>query len=236
MQRHARSAVGPVQPMEVSMNPRPLLAGTVACAVLFASFAHAQSTTTDPGFVPDTGQINPGHALQPPPTTPPAPIANPADVRAALLMPDPGTISLGEDPNAGGKAQPATTGKSVTSGEQPGPIASTMQTKPAKFSHRNDVIDHMPTMGMPLRLDEKQRQQIFQAITSEKTSEIAATQTFKPADAVPYAAAGQIHPFPGSIRGIPDLAFLAYMKGKDRVYLVTTRTADPIVVDILDGK
>jgi len=172
MQRHARSAVVPVQPMEVSMNPRLLLAGTAACAVLFASFAHAQSTTTDPGFVPGTGQINPGHALQPPPTTPAAPIANPADVRAALLMPDPETISLGEDPNAGGKAQPVTTGKGITSGEQPGPIASTMQTKPAKFSHRNDVIDHMPTMGMPLRLDEKQRQQIFQAITSEKTPDL----------------------------------------------------------------
>jgi len=41
---------------------------------------------------------------------------------------------------------------------------------------------------------------------------------------------------PDSIRGIPDLAFLAYMKSKDKVYLVSTRTADPIVVDILGGK
>ncbi len=35
---------------------------------------------------------------------------------------------------------------------------------------------------------------------------------------------------------MPSLAGLAYLKGKDKVYLVTTKTALPIVVDVLEGK
>ena len=219
------------------MIVRTLLASTVAVGTLLAAVSHAQDRpTTQPGFVPDTGQINSGHAPQPPSASPSRPIADPAEVRAALMMPDPGTISLGEDPNAGGAPQLATTGKGITGGEQPGPIGSTMQTKPAKFSRRNALIDHTPTMAMPLRLDEAQRQQIVQAIASEKEPALDAAQAFKPADAVPFAFAAQIHPLPESVRSMPGLGFLAYLKGKDRVYLVTTRTADPIVVDILDGK
>lgn len=217
------------------MIVRTLLAGTVAFGTLFAAVVHAQDKpTTQPGFVPDTGQINPGHATQPPSASPSAPVADPADVRAALMMPDPGTISLGAAASSG-TPQPATTGKGIADVEQPGPIGSTMQTKPAKFSRRNDLIDHTPTMAMPLRLDEAQRQQIVQAIASEKTRALEGAQAFKPADAVPFAFSAEIHPLPESIRGIPGLAYLAYMKGKDRAYLVTTRTADPVVVDVLNG-
>ena len=35
----------------------------------------------------------------------------------------------------------------------PGPIGATIQTMPAKFSHRNDVLDHMPVMAWPLPLN-----------------------------------------------------------------------------------
>ena len=220
------------------MSTRLLLAAAIACATLYASLAYAESTSSsDPGFVPDTGQINPGTAPHPwSAAAGPLPIAEPAEVRAALLMPDPGTISLGEQAAANGKAQPETTGKGNASGEQPGPIGSTMQTKPAKFSHRNDVLDHTLTMGTPLLLDAQQRKQVFQAVMAQKTPAPAGTHDFKPADIVPYSLSTQIHPLPDSTRDISDLAMLAYMKGNDKIYLVTTRTADPIVVDILDGR
>jgi len=219
------------------MSSHPMLAAAIACATLFASLAYAESTSSsDPGFDPGTGQINPGTAPHPWSAAATLPIADPAEVRAALLMPDPGTISLGDQTPANGKAQPGTTGTGSTSGEEPGPIGSTMQTKPAKFSHRNDVLDHTLTMGTPLRLNAQQRKQVFQAAMTQKTPAPAGTRDFKPADIVPHSLSAQIHPLPDSIRDIPDLALLAYMKGNDKIYLVTTRTADPIVVDILDGR
>ena len=214
------------------MRPHPLLISTLALgAVLAAPLAHSQ----DKGFVPGTGQINEGAAHLPPAPTPPIPRANQEDVRAALLMPNQGTISLGEEPNASGTPQPQTTGKGLTSGEQAGPIASQLQTKPAKFSHRNDAIDHTPIMGMPFKLDAQQRQQIVQAVMADK-SQAVSEENFKPADALPYSLASSLHPLPESLRSMPSLARLDYLKGKDKVYLVTTATALPIVVDVLDAK
>ena len=220
------------------MLSRTLLLGTIAVATLLtAPLAYSENTppSADKGFVPGTGQINKGSAHLPPAPTPPTPLADREDVRAALLMPEPGTISVGEQPDASGKAQPETTGKGLTSGEQAGPIGSTLQTKPAKFSHRNDAIDHTPTMGMPFKLDQQQRQQIVQAVASNNTAGTSG-QDFKPADALPYALAANIQPLPESVGKMPTLARLGYLKGNDRVYLVTTATAVPIVVDVLDGK
>jgi len=213
------------------MLPRTSFLLTAALAVLsIAPLAYAQ----DKGFDPNTGQINQGAAHLPPAPTPPIPRANQEDVRAALLTPDPGTISLGEEPNASGTPQPETTGKGITAGEQAGPIASQLQTKPAKFSHRNDAIDHTPIMGMPFKLDPEQRQQIVQAVM--KGEGPAATQDFNPADAVPYSMAASVRPLPLSLDSMRGLAGLAYLKGKDKVYLVSTATAVPIVVDVLEGK
>lgn len=216
------------------MIRRSLFAGTVAFGVAFAAPTHAQ--TTQPGFVPGTGQINPGGAPHPPSATPAPPIADHEAVRAALLMPDPGTISTGEQPNTSGKPQPETTGKGITAGEAPGPIASTMQTKPAKFSHRNDVIDHTPTMAMPFRLDDAQRKQIVQAVMSESTPAFSGTRDFKAADVVPFSLAGNIHPLPEGVRDLPDMGGLAFLRSKNKIYLISTTTADPVVVDVLAAK
>lgn len=215
------------------MVPRILLIGTLSLGTaLTAPFAHSQ----DRGSASQTGQINSGTAHQPPSATPPQPIADPEDVRAALMMPDPGTISLGEQPNTSGKAQPETTGQGITSVEQPGPIGSTLQTMPAKFSHRNDAIDHTPIMGMPFKLDAQQRQKIFQAVMADDAPAAAETQNFKPADALPYPVTLKVRPLPLSLDDMPSVNKLDYLKGKDKVYLVTAATATPIVVDILDGK
>jgi hypothetical protein len=224
--------------MENCMPSRTSILGAVALAALLTAPAYSDDrpATAAKGFNPGTGQINNGAAHLPPAPTPPTPLADREDVRAALLMPDPGTISVGEQSDASGKSQPETTGKGITNVEQAGPIGSTMQTKPAKFSHRNDAIDHTPTMGMPFNLDAQQRQQIVQAVMAKKTEDAVVTKEFKPADAVPYSMAASVHPLPLSLDSMPRLAGLAYLKGKDKVYLVTTRTAVPIVADVLDGK
>ena len=217
------------------MLPRTLLMATAAFGLLLAIPA-AQSQNKPTNAELDAGQLNRGAAHQPPAPTPPIPRADHEDVRAALMMPDPGTISTGEQPNASGKAQPETTGKGITSGEQAGPIASTMQTKPAKFSRRNDAIDHTPIMGMPYKLDAKQRQRVFQAVMSTDAPVAANMQNFKPADALPYSLAKDIRPVPLSLQDLRNVDKLDFVKSKDKVYLVSAATAVPIVVDILNGK
>jgi hypothetical protein len=224
--------------MEDCMLSRTSLLGVAALAALLTAPAYSENkpATADKGFNPGTAQINQGAAHLPPAPTPPTPLADREDVRAALLMPDPGTISVGEQPDASGKPQPETTVKGITNVEGAGPIGSTMQTKPAKFSHRNDAIDHTPIMGMPFKLDAQQRQNVVQAVIAQKTEGAAATKDFNSADALPYSLAASIHRLPLTLDSMPSLAGLAYLKGKDKVYLVTTRTALPIVVDVLEGK
>jgi hypothetical protein len=150
------------------------------------------------------------------------------------MQPDPGTISTGNEPNATGTPQPATTGKGFTDVKEDGPIASTMQTKPAKFSRRNDVIDHAPIMGMPFKLDAQQRQQVFRAIMTDKTKPASGAEKLTPDDALSFAQIADMHPLPQSLRDMPALSKLGYVKTGDKVFLVTAETA--IVVDELDGK
>ena len=51
---------------------------------------------------------------------------------------------------------------------RPGPIGSTGQTLPAKFSQRNDVLDRLPIMAWPQRLTAEERQQVFKAVMADK--------------------------------------------------------------------
>jgi hypothetical protein len=219
------------------MFSRTILAATVAAgSLLLVHSAQSQNNVSNGNgaFNPGTGQINSGGDKVVPSAKPSAPIPNAKDVRAALLMQDPGTISLGEQPNPAGKAPPETTGQGITSGEGPGPIGSTMQTKPAKFSHRNDTIDHSPTMAMPFPLKPEQRQQIFKAAMADDASAAPGNVNLKPADALPYAVAMHQHPLPLSLSDMPIFDEYDYVKSKDKVYLVTAQTS--IVVDELDGK
>ena len=213
-----------------------LMAGLAAGALLTVHPAQSQNNVSNGNgaFNPGTGQINSGGDRTVPSAKPSAPIPGHEEVRAALLMQDPGTISLGEEPNAAGKAQPQTTGQGITTGEGPGPIGSTMQTKPAKFSHRNDAIDHSPIMGMPFPLKAEQRQRVFKAIMADDASAAGAALDLKPADALPYDVAAHQHPLPLSLQDMPLLSKVDYVKSKDKVYLVSAQTS--IVVDSLDGK
>jgi hypothetical protein len=212
------------------------LAAVATGALLLIRPAQSQNNVSNGNgaFNPGTGQINSGGDKDVPSAKPSSPIPSHEEVRAALLMQDPGTISVGEQPDLAGEAQPQTTGQGISGGESPGPIGSTMQTKPAKFSHRNDVIDHSPIMGMPFPLKPEEKQRVFEAVMADGASAAGATLDLKPADALPFQAMTHQHPLPLSLGDMPLLSKVDYVKSKDTVYLVSAQTS--IVVDALDGK
>jgi hypothetical protein len=243
------------------MKGRILIAATAALAATSLTFVAAAraadpSAATQPGFVPDTGQINPGHAAQPWSAAPPLPQdQQPAqeDARAALMMPDNGAPSAGQSADqstgqitsqgAGKEAAPAPTGGDQSTGGNPGtasgastgpagppgPIGATIQTMPAKFSRRNDLLDHMPMMAWPLPLNAQQRQQIYQAVMADKSPPAADTAALKPASALSFEQRRDMHPLPESLAAVDGLQGLKYVKGKDKVLLVRPSTG--IVVD-----
>lgn len=182
------------------------------------------AATTDPGFVPNSGQINRGFDEKPPSSSPPRP--TPAQARAAKMTPDSNQPSPGpQDANAN-----ATTGAASSAPAAVGPIGATGQTMPAKFSARNDTLDRVPIMALPLGLSDQDRQRIYQAAMADKAP--AAT------DAAQLAPAGELdtnqalnetHPLPASVRGIPGVQTLGYVKTKNKVFLVEPATR--IVVD-----
>ena len=194
-------------------------------ALVPAARADDQSSTLNPGFVPNTGQINPGQAAQPQAQQPAQ-----EDARAALMMPDNGAPSAGQASQgnqANQDGQQAT--PSQNSSAQSGPIGSTVQTMPAKFSKRNDLLDHMPMMAWPLPLNEQQRQQIYQAVMNDKSQPVEGAASLKPASSLSYDQRRDLQPLPQSVTNIDGLQDLRYVKGKDKVFLV--RPSSGIVVD-----
>jgi hypothetical protein len=199
----------------------------VAATVILTAAGQAAdpSSTIDPGFVPDTGQINPGHAAQPWSAAPSLPQEQqPAqeDARAALMMPDNGAPSAGPGTaplqNNGGVSSSSTAGASA------GPIGATLQTMPAKFSHRNDLLDHMPVMAWPLPLNEQQRQQIYKAVMAENSQAAADATALKPGSSLSFAQRRDMHPMPEAVASMDGLQGLKFVKGKDKVFLVRPST------------
>ena len=239
------------------MKGRILIAATVALAAAIPIFvatacAADPSADTQPGFVPDTGQINPGNAAQPWSNAPPLPQdQQPAqeEARAALMSPDNGAPSAGQSagqgpaqgpaqggvqatppaPNGGDQSGSGASSAAAPSAAPPGPIGATIQTMPAKFSHRNDVLDHMPVMAWPLPLNAQQRQEIYQAVMADKSPPAANTTKLKPANALTFEQRRDMRPLPESLAAVDGLQGLKYVKGKDKVLLVRPSTG--IVVD-----
>jgi hypothetical protein len=216
--------------------PAAVLATATAVAIVAAQ-ASDRSPTVDPGFVPNTGQINPGHAAEPWSDAPPqAPQPSQEEARAALMMPDNGAPSAGPGstsaPNGG---EQLTTGSSsastsaVESAAPTGPIGATMQTMPAKFSQRNDVLDRVPTTAWPLPLNEEQRRQIFNSVMADSSPPAAGAAALKPGSSLSFEQTLDLHPLPGVVAEIDGLHGLQYVKGKDKVLLV--RPPNGIVVD-----
>ena len=199
--------------------------------------ARDRSLTVDPGFVPNTGQINPGHAAEPwSDALPQAPQPSQEEARAALMMPDNGAPSAGPGstpaPNGGEQLTTGSTSATTTAAglaAPAGPIGATTQTMPAKFSQRNDVLDRVPTMAWPLPLNEEQRRQIFNSVMADSSPPAAGAAALKPGNSLSFEQTLDLHPLPGAVADMDGLHGLQYVKGKDKVLLV--RPPNGIVVD-----
>jgi hypothetical protein len=184
--------------------------GLLAAVVISITAAQAgeKAWTIDPGFVPDTGQINPGSAPEPWSDAPPqGQQPSQQEARAALMMPDNGVSSAGEA----------------------GPIGATLQTMPEKFSDRNKVLDHVPTTAWPLPLNEQQRDQIYKAVMADKSQPAGDAASLKPGDFLTYEQTLDEHPLPQAVATIDGLQGLEYVKAKDKILLV--RPPNGFVVD-----
>lgn len=202
----------------------------VAAALTLSPVApgHAQSTPTNPGFAPNSGQINSGS--EPAPSSQSSAVSNmpsPEQARAALFAPISRQPSTGDVPSsttgAGGQSVPNAAGEPPPSG----PISSFGQTIPAKFSKRNDTLDHVPIMAWPLRIDDAQLKSIYDAAMADKSQPVADAEALKPASELsPDQALHGMHPLPESVNGIDGVRGLYFVKGKSKVLLVDgpTRT------------
>jgi hypothetical protein len=216
--------------------PAAVLATATAVAIVAAQ-ASDRPPTVDPGFVPNTGQINPGHAAEPwSDALPRAPQPSQEEARAALMAPDNGAPSAGPGSTpAPNGAEQLTTGSSsastsaVESAAPTGPIGATTQTMPAKFSQRNDVLDRVPPTAWPLPLNEEQRRQIFNSVMADGSPPAAGAAALKPGSSLSFEQTLDLHPLPGAVADMDGLHGLQYVKGKDKVLLV--RPPNGIVVD-----
>jgi hypothetical protein len=187
-----------------------------------AAFAGNNVSALDRGFVPDTGQINRGFDEKVPTRSQPRPIPTLAQARAAIAMPD------SDQPALGGSN--ATTGAVSPVAAPSAPIGATTQTMPAKFSERNDILDRVPIMALPIPLGDHDRQRIFQAVMADKTPAAEDAGGLAPAsELTANQALNETHPLPGSVRGIRGVKQLGYVKTKNKVFLVEPATR--IVVD-----
>ena len=153
-------------------------------------------------------------------------IPAPEEAWAALVQP------ISRQPSAGG-TEPTTTGTgglqapssgaTNASNEPPpsGPIGAFGQTIPAKFSKRNDVLDHVPTMAIPLPLTQEQRKRIYDAVMAEKSQPVAGADALKPTSELSSnQALNGMRPLPEGVRGIDGVSRLYYIKAKDKVLLI----------------
>jgi hypothetical protein len=219
----------------VFIAPAAVLATATAVAILAAQ-AGDRLPTLDPGFVPNTGQINTGHAAEAwsdalPQGQPPSQ----EEARAALMMPDDGASSAGQGSQRQSPGEQLTTASTsilTTIAGAAGlwdPIGATTQTMPAKFSRRNDVLDHVPTTAWPLPLNEQQRRQIYRAIMADNSQPAPGATELKPGSFLSFDQAGDLRALPQAVAGIDGRHGLKYLKGRNKVLLV--RPPNGFVVD-----
>lgn len=116
---------------------------------------------------------------------------------------------------------------------RPGPIGATGQTMPSKFSERNEILDRVPIMAMPMALTETQRQRIYQSVMADTSQQPKAdSQALAPATILSTEQAlNETQALPESLGDIDLLKGLRYIKAKDKVLLVWPATR--IVVDAI---
>jgi hypothetical protein len=198
------------------------LAAAVAAVLTLPSVsgpARAEERATVPGF---QVQATPSQSSEV------TNIPTPEEVRRAMMTP------ISKQPSVGGQPGVTTAGSAPGSGaskagEPPpsGPIGSFGETIPAKFSQRNDILDRIPTMALPLPLTDQQRKEIFDAVMADNSQPVAGADALKPTSQLSTdQALNGLRPLPESLRGIEGLAKLQYVRAKNKVLLVepSTRT------------
>jgi hypothetical protein len=89
------------------------------------------------------------------------------------------------------------------------------QTVPAKFSARNDKLDHTPVMAMRLGLTDEQKRTVVESVKSANQPEQASNA--KPADELAWDVT--VHDL-GASASDPALKNLKYVRTKDRILLI----------------
>ena len=117
----------------------------------------------------------------------------------------------------------------TTASAPSGPIGASSQTMPAKFSPRNDLLDRLPMVSWPLRLDAQQRQQIYQAVMADASKPAKGAEKLKPAAYLSYQQTLEMRPLPQEVAQIDALQGLQYIKAEDKVLLV-----EPAVRTVVD--
>jgi hypothetical protein len=99
-----------------------------------------------------------------------------------------------------------------------GPIGSTAQTLPSKFSDAVAAADAVPIMARKLPLTDEQRRQIYKSVMAQSGPAVATDA--KPADGLP--ASVEIKELPQEIaQAIPAIRGLKYARTEDKVLLVS---------------
>lgn len=185
-----------------------------------------RTSSSDPGFVPDTGQINPGYELYAPSYSGETIVVpSPEQARAALMAP------ISKQPSTGGAVRAVTTGLGLNASSDvadippSGPIGSVGETIPAKFSRRNDILDQVPIMAWPLALTDQQRREIYDAVMAGGSQSVADADALEPAAELSAdQALNAMHPLPAAVRHIDNVTNLYSIKGKAKVLLVEPAT------------
>jgi len=208
------------------------LTATLALSSMTALVSAEDGITapTNPSSAPNSGQINRGIVQQFSSQSSDAPnIPTPEEARAALLTPVSKQPSTGDAlPTTTGtgtqeRREATNTGAAGEINELPpsGPIGSFGQTIPAKFSKRNDILDRVPIMAIPLPLTDEQLKQIYDAVMAENSQPTAGAEALKPTSELsPDQALNGMHPLPASVRGIDGVTRLYYVKAQGKVLLV----------------
>lgn len=196
-----------------------------------------------------SGQINLGFDPKVPTTQTPRRIPTYDEARAAIMMPDEVQPALGANSTSGnGQQSSSATGTTSTvgsagqqqtapsqppmptsggpsAGQAVAPIGAIGQTMPSTLSRRNDILDRVPVMAMPMKLSDQDRQRVYQTIMAEKSQPVADAEKLVPGDYLSTRQAlSDTHPLPDDLQQIKLLKGLNYLKTKDRVLLVPPET------------
>ncbi len=94
------------------------------------------------------------------------------------------------------------------------------QDEPAKFSARNDAMDHIPTMAYPPSLTEEQKRAIYQRVSEGQAP--VSNITARPSEQVP--ALTKLEDLPRDLADkLPSISDYKFLRLQDKVLLVNPR-------------